>query len=479
MVVLGISLGVGIGAVGAFVAVALILGLAAAVYVARAIDPAWLLSAGIASDVFLARGAKLGVPVSPSRLLLAAGSLAYSHARPTAGAGRCRSGHGASTGCCSPWCCGRRDLGSCPGASAIHNAIWALVDSLGAAPFWMCFIAPLAFGSEAQRRILLGTLVALGGYLGLTALFETLHLNALVWPKYILDPRYGSHRRPRARPVRGGDRQRARPLRVRRGRGDGLAVWRRPWVRRACAVVVGLCAAGCLFTLTCRSGSAPPRAPCWRWPGSPSCAASWPRRWSVTGLVLVLVSLAAIPGFSSSLTGRTHDDSSIWVRKNVARAAVNMVNARPLLGFGWNNFQKDSLGYFRQADTYPLKGIGVPVHNVFLLRAAELGLVGVTLWALALLISVGAAIFDSGGPPELRMWRHHRPARDLRRGAGGGQLRAVHIPVPHPVALDLGGARGSPLTRPERSREGGCRGAPGPPAGAGGREPDLRGPKPR
>ena len=76
MVVLGISLGLGSGVVGAFVAVALILGLAAAVYVARAVDPAWILSLGIAAVVFAARGSKLGVPVGPSRLLLAAGSLA-------------------------------------------------------------------------------------------------------------------------------------------------------------------------------------------------------------------------------------------------------------------------------------------------------------------------------------------------------------------------------------------------------------------
>jgi putative inorganic carbon (hco3(-)) transporter len=447
MVALGISLGVGSGAVGAFVAVALILGLAAAVYVARAIDPAWLLSAGIASDVFLARGAKLGVPVSPSRLLLAAGSLALL-ARATEGWRRPlplrpRGIHWLLLAVVL-WAAGS---GLVSGSFSDHNAIWALVDSLGAAPFWMFFIAPLAFGSEAQRRILLGTLVALGGYLGLTALFETLHLNALVWPKYILDPRYGSH----------GDRARGPFVEaIANGLGlyacgvaaaMGLAVWRRPWARRACAVVVGLCAAGCLFTLTREIwiGAAA---------GTLLALAGFAelRRFLapalVTGLVLVLVSLAAIPGFSSSLTGRTHDDSSIWVRKNVARAAVNMVNARPLLGFGWNNFQKDSLGYFRQADTYPLKGIGVPVHNVFLLRAAELGLVGVTLWALALLISVGAAIFDSGGPPELRMWRIGLLAIFVEVLVVANFGPSTY-PFPTLLLWTWAGLVGSPLTRPE------------------------------
>ena len=35
--------------------------------------------------------------------------------------------------------------------------------------------------------------MALGAYLGLTVLFETVKLDALVFPKYILDPNYGIH----------------------------------------------------------------------------------------------------------------------------------------------------------------------------------------------------------------------------------------------------------------------------------------------
>jgi hypothetical protein len=447
MVVLGISLGVGSGAVGAFLSIALILGLAAAVYVARVIDPAWLLSAGIAADVFVARGAKLGLPVSPSRLLLAAGSLAVL-ARATDGWQRPsplrpRPIHWLLLAVVV-WAVGS---GLLSGSFRDHNAIWSLMDNLGAEPYWMFFIAPLAFGTEAQRRILLGTLVALGGYLGLTALFETLHVNALVWPKYILDPLYGSH----------GDRARGPFVEaIANGLGlftcgvaaaMGLAVWRNVWARRACAAVIGLCAAGCLFTLT---------REIWIGAGGGTLLAlagfAELRRFLapalVLGLVLTLVSLAAIPGFSNSLSGRTHDESSIWVRKNVARAAVNMVNARPLVGFGWNNFEKDSLDYFRQADTYPLKGIGVPVHNVFLLMAVELGLVGMALWALALLLSVGAAIFDSGGPPELRMWRIGLLAIFVEVLVVANFGPSTY-PFPTLLLWTWAGLVGSPLTRPE------------------------------
>lgn len=451
MVVLGISLGLGSGAVGAFVAVALILGLAAAVYVARVIDPAWLLSAGIAADVFLARGAKLGVPISPSRLLLAAGSLALL-ARATDGWQRpiplkLRPIHWLLVVLVA-WAVGS---GLVSGSFSNSGAIWALADNLGAVPFWMFLIAPLAFASESQRRILLGTLIALGGYLGVTALFETLHLNALVWPKYILDPRYGSH----------GDRARGPFVEaIANGLGlyacgvaaaIGLSVWRQPWVRRACALVIGLCAAGCLFTLTREIwiGAAG---------GTLLALAGFAelRRFLlpalVVGTLIVLISLAAIPGFSSSLSGRTHDDSSIWVRKNVARAAVNMINSRPLLGFGWNNFQKDSLDYFRQADTYPLKGIGVPVHNVFLLTAAELGLVGLALWALALFLSVGAAIFDSGGPPELRPWRIGLLALFVEVLVVANFGPSTY-PFPTLLLWTWAGLVGSPLTRPEPEGE--------------------------
>ena len=57
----------------------------------------------------------------------------------------------------------------------------------------MFAIAPLAFRTEAQRKIFLGVLVALGGYLGLTALFETVGPHALVFPRYITNPELGYH----------------------------------------------------------------------------------------------------------------------------------------------------------------------------------------------------------------------------------------------------------------------------------------------
>ena len=56
-----------------------------------------------------------------------------------------------------------------------------------------------------------------------------------------------------------------------------------------------------------------------------------------------------------------------------------MVAARPALGFGWGNFGKDSVPYYRLAATYPLSSITV-AHNMPLSNAAELGLLGAGLW---------------------------------------------------------------------------------------------------
>ena len=72
-----------------------------------------------------------------------------------------------------------------------NSAFFQLFDRFGIAPFAMFVLAPVAFHSEAQRKVLLGALVVVGAYLGLTALFETVGPTSLVFPKYVLDPAFG------------------------------------------------------------------------------------------------------------------------------------------------------------------------------------------------------------------------------------------------------------------------------------------------
>ena len=74
-----------------------------------------------------------------------------------------------------------------------RDARFELIDRLGVTPFLVFFIAPFVFRTEADRRVLLGTLVAIGTYLGITAVLETTGPDALVVPHYITDDAQGIH----------------------------------------------------------------------------------------------------------------------------------------------------------------------------------------------------------------------------------------------------------------------------------------------
>src|SRR4051794_38254476 len=68
---------------------------------------------------------------------------------------------------------------------------FALLDYLGFVPFLLFFVAPAAFGTSRERRLLLGVLTGLGLYLGATALAETLDWRWAVFPRYINNPGVG------------------------------------------------------------------------------------------------------------------------------------------------------------------------------------------------------------------------------------------------------------------------------------------------
>jgi putative inorganic carbon (hco3(-)) transporter len=288
------------------------------------------------------------------------------------------------------------------GSIATHDGSFALLDRFGLVPF-ICFtIAPVVFRSARERSILLIVLTVTGAYLGLTALAEVLRVNALTFPKYILDPNVGIHE------------GRARGPFVEAG-ANGMAMWvcvvaamllttrvsSLRW-RFACAAVVVLCCGGILFTLT--RGI---------WLGAAAGAAVTlafyrPLRKylfavALLGGAVVVTALAVIPSLNSSVQQRTASDLTLWDRYNLNNAAVNMAGAYPLFGVGWQGFGSHADRFYQLGKTYPLVTSTV-VHNLVLSNLAELGLVGLTLWLAALVFGLGGALARRP-PPELRMWQ--------------------------------------------------------------------------
>jgi putative inorganic carbon (hco3(-)) transporter len=369
------------------------------------VEPAYILSAAIFLTPFAGNWPQLGVPgaLSLDRLLLAGGIAAVLvRAPPIAERPRIQV-----TG--AHWALVLAAIYAT--ASALfagtlfeREPLFKLIDAFGLMPFLLFVIAPLAFRTAHQRAVLLGTFVVLGAYLGLTVLFETARLDALVYPKYILDPNYGIH--------------------PHRGRGpfadavaNGLALYTcavacaiavSSWtgrVARAFAIGIGLlCVVGSFLSLE-RSV----------WIGVvlgtavAMLSTRGLRRYFVPVAVAVAVAIAAslalIPGLSQSVSPRVNQGSAaLWDRKNLARAALNMVEDKPLFGFGWSQFTHYSGDYFQQAFDYPLTATSAGLHNTPLTYAVELGLVGATLWALGVIFGVGSAL-TTRAPPELRRWR--------------------------------------------------------------------------
>jgi putative inorganic carbon (hco3(-)) transporter len=284
-----------------------------------------------------------------------------------------------------------------------HGPLFALLDRLGLVPFLLFLIAPIAFRTQEQRRVLAIGMLAMGAYLGLTSLFEAVGAKSLVIPHYITNPALGLHY----------DRSRGPFLEA---GANGLAMfncfiagaitlpyWRgRPRVRTLVIGIMILCVGGMVFTLTRQV-----------WVGAALGALVAMlcdrrlRRWvpgaAVGAVLTVLVALAFVPGLQHSVNSRANDQGSVWDRLNSDAAALRMVAARPALGFGWGNFGKDSVPYYRLAATYPLSSITV-AHNMPLSNAAELGLLGAGLWLVIVLMGVVAPAFGRA-PPSVEPWR--------------------------------------------------------------------------
>jgi O-antigen ligase len=299
------------------------------------------------------------------------------------------------------------------------SGFFRLFDAFGVLPFLVFLVAPSVFASPQSRGILLAGLVGLGAYLGLTALFEAANLDSLVFPRFVAAATSGD---PSGRaygvflePVSNG----AGMFDCGVAAAVALVSWRHPWARALAAATAMLCAAGAFFTLE-RSV----------WLGAGAAvlvtmvvAAVGTRRaapgiaatagLAATAALIAGAALWLAPGLAHDATTRANDQGTVYDRRNLATAAENMIEARPLFGFGWSTFEHKSLDYFEQSPDYPLNPSlaftpttqgTFSVHNEFLDYAVTLGLVGTTLWLFGLVLAVGGA-FRAKAPGDLAHWR--------------------------------------------------------------------------
>lgn len=237
------------------------------------------------------------------------------------------------------------------------------------------------------RRIGWG-LIGLGVYLGFTAVCEVARWDALVWPRYIADPRtwefYGRGRGPLLNPAVNG---------IIMSIAAGAVILQWPGTSRGVKLMLAaagiVLAAGIYATLT--RGV---------WLGA---AAGWsvvallhaPRWLRVLGAAAVIILAgAAASGFKDQLLRMKRDqhlsaadaEKSVQLRPLLAVVALEMFKDRPVWGFGFGHYHEHAPRYHDQpAYDMPLdQARPYMQHNVLLSILVDAGLVGLVTFVVVL-----------------------------------------------------------------------------------------------
>jgi putative inorganic carbon (hco3(-)) transporter len=391
------------------------------------LPPAWTLCAAIALTVFVNGWWRVGLGGMPlNRLLIVIVLFQFAlGARALAGLPRPRFGNVHLLMCATVVYA----LASAAAAGTLTDkeSFLLMVDVLGVLPFLLFFLAPSIFPGERERNLLLATLVGLGLYLGVTSIFESIGPRALVFPSYIL--RTDQHGAP-------GLIQAGGPFQSPVAEGfavfacavaSGIAFlrWRGVWQRVLAATCCVTCLFACFATLERGVWLAAVLAAI-----VTAAATRTGRRWFVPAVIVSAIGIGAVLTLSSQLSQHTAQragyEKSVWDRQNQMAAGLRMVETKPIFGFGWNRYSRDSEDFFRQPSNYPMVGYlstpgaattgslvspppagprsVIPLHNTYLAYAVDLGLVGLLLWLLALLGAVFSGI-GTPGPASLRPWK--------------------------------------------------------------------------
>lgn len=338
----------------------------------------WIFLLGLLFTVFSGNSGLLGLPLGPERLLIPLAILLVllDPGRPAI---RWRFVHGVIAFLVF-WTL-LSMVGH--GTLALPDARFAFLDRV-LLPLVLFVCAPLLFPDASARTEFARALTVLGGWLALNTIFEMIGPEALVFPRYILE----------AAEAETATRRAAGPFLASEALGMVLLLagfaamltgWRdRGGWRRLGAVVGPLCFLSSILTMT-RS--------VWLGAGlAVFVAATGTRQMRRTALGVVAALIAAgavvtatLPEMVEDVITRLSMSSSLYDRANTNAAALRIVGERPVEGIGWGRFILDGWQWVRQSPDYPLTNVGIEVHNVFLSRAAELGVPGALAFALCVL----------------------------------------------------------------------------------------------
>lgn len=361
----------------------------------------WVMLAALLLNVFSGRWGDMGIPIPPDRLLFIGGLILLlldpRIPRPPA-----RGLHGAMI-LFTAWVAASMILEG----RADTISIYALLDRV-AMPFLLFAAAPMFLASRMQRVYLLRALTLLGVYLTFTTLAESAGLHGLLFPRYIaafeMAPEMADNAARASGPFASGE-----------ANGMALALCavaafllarldaRGGW--RALGLVIGpLAAAASILSLT-RSV----------WLGVALAAVfvvasrrglwAWVPIMAVAAALVGVIGLAAVPDVAENIMARGSTSRSLDDRQNSNVAALRVLREDPATGVGWSRFVEVGPDWVRQADDYPVTTVTIEVHNVFLSRAAELGIPAALLFIAILLAGAVAPLFRRPRSTEEADWR--------------------------------------------------------------------------
>ena len=387
---------------------------------------AWLFVAALLSNVFAGTSGQLGLPIAPDRVLFAA-CFAALLLRWRSLSFRPHAVH---------WCmlafAAITTVSFVLAPVSDSRSLYSLADRV-IMPFLLFAVAPLAIAHERSRLLFLRALTLLGFYLGVIALGEAMELRWLVWPGYILDTRLAD--------TTGEALRVSGPMLYAEGNGMVLGMcavmawllighdrglWR--WVAVA---TIPLALVGGLLSLTRSIWLGMALATLLIAVGSRSTRKYVPYA-LVAALVVGAVALIAVPDLAASVLERGGTSRSLYDRVNTNDAAIRAIQTLPLTGVGWGVFLLNGTQWVRQGDAMPLTNVDIEIHNVFLSRAAELGLPAAALYVACLMLGPGRAILGKLPTPTMRGWRLALAAIVVV-----WFVPAMFSPIPYPLPTNL------------------------------------------